>query len=68
MTRSLNVTSLVAGLALVALGVLIVMDADGSIDLGFAYMAPALVAALGAILLASGLAAHGRRRGSDDQR
>jgi hypothetical protein len=62
MTRSPNVTSLVAGLVLVALGALLVMDADGSIDLGFAYMAPALVAALGAILLAGGLAAHGRRR------
>ena len=47
---------------LVALGALLVMNADGSIDLGFAYMAPALVAALGAILLASGLAAHSRRR------
>lgn len=62
MSRSPNLTALVAGLALVALGVLLVLDADGSIDLGFAYMAPALVAALGAILLASGLAAHGRRR------
>jgi hypothetical protein len=68
MTRSLDVTSLVAGLALVALGVLIVLGADGSIDLGFAYMAPTLVAALGAILLASGLAARGRRRERDDQR
>lgn len=63
MSRSPNVTSLVAGLALIALGALVVMDADGSLDLGFAYMAPALVAALGAILLASGLAARGRRPG-----
>jgi hypothetical protein len=68
MTRSPDVTSMAAGLSLVALGVLIVLDADGSIDLGFAYMAPAIAAALGAILLASGLAAHGRRRGRDDQR
>jgi hypothetical protein len=38
-----------------------VLDAHGAIDLRFAYMAPALVGALGAILLASGLAS--RRRG-----
>jgi hypothetical protein len=68
MTRLPNVTALVAGLLLIALGALLVMDADGSIDLGFAYMAPALVAALGAILLASGLAAHSRRRDRDDRR
>jgi hypothetical protein len=63
MKRSPNVAALAAGLVLIALGALLVMDADGSIDLGFAYTAPALVAALGAILLASGLAARGRRRG-----
>lgn len=63
MTRSPNVASLVAGLALVGLGVLLVMDADGNIDLGFSFMMPAVVGALGAILLASGLAARGRRHG-----
>ena len=62
MSRSPNVTSLVAGLALTALGALVVMNADGSLDLGFAYMAPALLAALGVILLASGLVARGRRQ------
>lgn len=61
MSRTPNVTALVAGLALIALGALVAMDADGSLDLGFAYMGPALVAALGAILLASGLEARGRR-------
>lgn len=61
MSRSPNVTSLVAGLLVIALGALVVMNADGSLDLGFAYMGPALVAALGVILLASGLAARGRR-------
>jgi hypothetical protein len=35
--------------------------ADGTIDLGFAYMAPVLVGALGAILIVSGLVS--RRRG-----
>ncbi len=62
MSRSPNVTSLVAGLVLVGLGALVVMNADGSLDLGFAYMGPALVAALGVILLASGLVARGRRQ------
>lgn len=63
MTRSTNVTALVAGLILVVLGVLLVMDAEGNIDLGFSFMAPAVMAVLGAILLASGLAARGRHRG-----
>jgi hypothetical protein len=61
MSRSPNVTSLVAGLVVTALGALVVMNADGRLDLDFAYMGPALVAALGAVLLASGLAARGRR-------
>jgi hypothetical protein len=56
-------TALMTGIALVALGVLLVLDADGSIDLGFAYMAPILVGALGAVLLAGGLASRGRGRG-----
>ncbi len=59
--RSPNVTVLLTGVAVFVLGVLLVLDADGAIDLRFAYMAPVLVGALGAILLASGLA--GRRRG-----
>jgi hypothetical protein len=43
--------------------VLLVLDADGTIDLRFAYMAPVLVGAFGAILLASGLAGRGRGGG-----
>jgi hypothetical protein len=62
-TRPPNVTVLLTGIALLALGVLLVLDAGGTIDLRFAYMAPVLVGALGAILLASGLAS--RRRGRD---
>jgi hypothetical protein len=61
--RSPNVTVLLTGLAVFALGVLLVLDANGTIDLRFAYMAPALVGALGAILLAGGLAGRGRGRG-----
>jgi hypothetical protein len=61
--RSPNVTVLLTGIAVFALGVLLVLDADGAIDLRFAYMAPVLVGALGAILLASGLIGGGRGRG-----
>jgi hypothetical protein len=61
MSRSPNATRLAAGLVVIALGALVVMNADGGLDLGFAYMGPALVAALGAVLLVSGLAARRRR-------
>jgi hypothetical protein len=61
--RSPNVTVLLTGVAVFVLGVLLVLDADGTIDLRFAYMAPVLVGALGAILLASGLVGRGRGRG-----
>jgi hypothetical protein len=60
MKRPPNVTVLLTGLAVLALGVLLVLDADGTIDLRFAYMAPVLVGAFGAILLAGGLAGRGR--------
>jgi hypothetical protein len=59
MMRAPNLTALVAGVAIVALGVLLVLEAHQSVRLGFAYMAPIALGALGAILLASGLA---RRR------
>jgi hypothetical protein len=61
--RSPNVTVLLTGVVVFVLGVLLVLDADGTIDLRFAYMAPVLVGALGAILLASGLVGRGRGRG-----
>jgi len=63
MKRSPNVMVLLTGLAVLALGVLLVLDADGAVDLRFAYMAPVLVGALGSILLAGGLAGRGRGRG-----
>ncbi len=63
MTRPPNVTVLLTGIVLLALGVLLVLDSGGVVDLGFAYMAPVLVGALGAILLASGLASRRRGRG-----
>lgn len=48
-------TSVVAGVCVAALGVLLLMDATGTIELRFAVLGPAACAALGAILLASGM-------------
>jgi hypothetical protein len=57
--RRLDRTSLVAGLAIAAVGVLLLLDRAGTIDLRFAYAAPLVIAAVGAILLTAGL--EGRR-------
>jgi hypothetical protein len=53
--RSPDLTSVVAGLCVAALGVLLLLDAEGTFDLRFKVLAPAACAAIGAILLASGL-------------
>jgi hypothetical protein len=50
-----DVGALVAGIAVVALGVLLLLDATDVIRLGFGYMAPVVLAAAGAALLAFGL-------------
>ncbi len=63
MRRPLSITILACGIAVLVLGVLLVLGAGGTIDLRFAYTVPVLVAALGAILLAGGLASRGRGRG-----
>ena len=55
MTRTTDLTSLVAGLAIAGLGTLLLLDESGAIELGFAYLAPAVCATLGAILVASGV-------------
>jgi hypothetical protein len=47
--------SLTAGVVLIALGAVLLLDRAGAIDVGFAVVAPVVCAALGAILLASGL-------------
>ena len=47
--------SLIAGLVLVALGVVLLLDSTGVLDLTFGSMAPIAFGAVGAILLASGL-------------
>ncbi len=60
MTRRPNIASLFSGLALLALGILLVLDAQGTVELGFAYVAPALLGVVGATLLASGLSSRRR--------
>jgi hypothetical protein len=60
--RTPNLAGLVTGIALMTIGFAVVLDDAGQIDLEFAYGGPLILASLGAILLASGLAA--RRRGS----
>lgn len=57
--RSPDVPSLVAGLAVLALGGVLLADSAGAIDLRFDAFAPAAIAAVGAILLALGLGREG---------
>ena len=52
--------SIVAGLAVGGLGVVLLLDQTGLIELRFGYALPAILACVGVILLAAGL--DGRRR------
>jgi hypothetical protein len=54
-----DIPALVAGLAVLALGGVLMLDAFDVFDLSFAVFAPVACAAVGAILVANGL---GRRR------
>lgn len=65
MRRPANLTALTGGLVVIVLGVLLVLDAGGRIALRFAYTGPLIVAGVGAVLLASGLEARARARGSN---
>ena len=47
--------ALVAGIAVVLLGTLVMLDATGVLELTFGYAAPAVLATAGAALLAFGL-------------
>ena len=58
--RELDRPSMVAGLAVIALGILLLLDYSGTLDLGFDWLVPAVLATLGAMLLAAGL--EGSRR------
>jgi hypothetical protein len=48
-------TLIAAGLATIVLGVLLLLDRTDVIDVHFDYMLPALLAAVGAVLLVAGL-------------
>jgi Domain of unknown function (DUF5668) len=53
--REFDTTSLVAGLAIIVFGTVLLLDRLDAIDLRFGYFWPAVAATVGAILLASGL-------------
>jgi hypothetical protein len=55
-------TSLVAGLAVTAVGVVLLLDRSGAIDLRFGLALPLLIALAGVILLTAGLEGPRRRR------
>jgi hypothetical protein len=55
-----DVPTLIGGLAAIGVGVVLLLDRAGAITLTFGWLWPALLAAIGAWLLASGLA-RGRR-------
>jgi hypothetical protein len=48
-------TAIAAGLAVAALGLLVLLDGLGTVDLRFAVLAPAACAVIGLTLLVSGL-------------
>ncbi len=53
--RALDRVSLVAGLVLVAVGIVCLLDRTGSLNLSFDALWPLLTGAAGAILLTAGL-------------
>jgi hypothetical protein len=55
MRRPRDSLSIVAGIAVTVLGVLLLLDQTGALDLRFDYLAPAVLATVGAVLLAAGL-------------
>jgi hypothetical protein len=52
--------TLVGGLAATGVGVLLLLDSVGALRLSFGWLGPALFAAIGAYLLAAGLAQRRR--------
>jgi hypothetical protein len=60
-TRDLDLTSLVAGVALAIVGALLLLDATDTLDLGIVGAASAVLAAIGATVVASGVARARRR-------
>jgi hypothetical protein len=54
-----DIVSLVAGVAITVIGIAVLLDRTGVLDMGFAALAPITLAVIGAILLASGLTRTG---------
>lgn len=61
MKRGLDLASLVAGLALIVVGLFLLLDRTGALDLRFSALWPMLAGLVGAVLLAAGM--DDRRRG-----
>ena len=59
MRRVVDTVSLVAGVAVTGLGLLLLLDQTGVLRLRFDYIGPAILAAVGAVLLVSGLSKDG---------
>jgi hypothetical protein len=59
-SRRVDRTSLVAGLGIIGVGVVLLLDRSGTIDLRFGLALPLVIALVGVILLAAGL--EGPRR------
>lgn len=53
--RDVDLTSLAAGVVVIAIGTITLLDRLDVLDLRFGYLWPLLAAALGAILVAGGL-------------
>ena len=59
MRRVADGVALVAGVAVTGLGLLLLLDQTGVLHLRFDYLGPAILAAVGAVLLVSGLSKDG---------
>lgn len=57
--RRVDAVSVVAGVAVMALATLVLLDQAGALRLRFDYAAPAMLATVGAVLLAAGLGHRG---------
>jgi hypothetical protein len=53
--RRADRTLIAAGVAAVALGTLLLLDRTGTLDVRFDYLLPAVLAAVGTVLLVAGL-------------
>jgi hypothetical protein len=54
-----DLPSIIAGIAVLALGAVLLLDETGVLELSFGLLAPVACAAAGAILLANGLSRRG---------